>query len=54
MSDQYCPECDEKLYETECRSPFDHPDQTEICWICNNKSCDNYDEVVLTEGDLEE
>jgi hypothetical protein len=49
-----CPECEQELKEMEARSALMHPDHTQTVWVCVNKCCDNYDEIVFDEGDLDE
>lgn len=52
-SDYVCNECDGLLKEVECRSWCTPPNETVLGFVCTNKNCERYDEVI-DSGEFEE
>lgn len=52
MTTFYCPECEMQLVMEEAFSMFNN-EQSEDVWVCYNKSCKRFDEIVYDKGDLE-
>jgi hypothetical protein len=47
-----CPECEQELESEEVVIMYSEAD-TELVWICKNKKCKNYQEVVFDSGDID-
>ena len=52
MVDYYCPECEQELESEEVHIQYTESDTEEV-WICKNKKCKNYQEVVFDSGDID-